>query len=97
MLCGMPEEVSEQLNRYQEVRCDQVVFGLPIEGLTHDQTLEMIELFGDQVIPEYDGDRTHSTDRYRAEARRRYPDFQYAIPEDIDVSVIPTTALLPLG
>ncbi|GIT00725.1 MAG: hypothetical protein CM1200mP26_24370 [Acidimicrobiales bacterium] len=45
--------------------CDQVVFGLPTEGLTHDQTLEMIELFGDQVIPEYDRDRTHSTDRSR--------------------------------
>jgi len=97
MLCGNPEEVCEQVARYQEVGCDQVVFGLPTEGLTHDQTLEMIELFGDQVIPEYDGDRTHSTDRYRATAQRRFPDFQYAVPEGIDVSVIPTTALLPLG
>ena len=97
MLCGNPEEVCEQLNRYREVGCDQVVFGLPTEGLTYDQTLEMIELFGDQVIPEHDGDRTHSTDRYRAQAQRRFPEFQYPIPEGIDVSVIPTTALLPLA
>ena len=62
-----------------------------------DQTLEMVELFGDQVIPEHDGDRVHSTDRYRAQAQRRFPDFQHPIPEGIDVSIIPTTALLPLA
>ncbi len=72
MLCGNPEEVCEQVARYQEVGCDQ-------------------------VIPEYDRDRTHSTDRYRATAQRRFPDFQHSVPEGIDVSVIPTTALLPLG
>ncbi|HBA94977.1 MAG TPA: hypothetical protein DCZ35_03975, partial [Acidimicrobiaceae bacterium] len=97
MLCGNPEEVCEQLNNYKDVGCDQVVFGLPTEGLTHDQTLEMVELFGDQVIPEHDGDRVHSTDRYRAQAQRSFPDFQYPIPEGIDVSIIPTTALLPLA
>ena len=33
----------------------------------------------------------------RAQAQRRFPEFQYPIPEGIDVSVIPTTALLPLA
>lgn len=97
MLCGNPEEVCGQLERYKEVGCDQVVFGLPTEGLGYEQTLEMIEVFGKQVIPEHDPDRTHSTDRYRAQAQRRFPDFQYPIPGGIDVSVIPTTALLPLA
>jgi len=97
MLCGNPEEVCEQVARYQEVGCDQVVFGLPVEGMSHEQHLEMIEVFGDQVIPEYDRDRTHSTDKYRAQAQRSFPDFQYPVPEDIDVEVLPTSAILPLG
>jgi alkanesulfonate monooxygenase SsuD/methylene tetrahydromethanopterin reductase-like flavin-dependent oxidoreductase (luciferase family) len=97
MLCGNPEEVCEQVARYQEVGCDQVVFGLPVEGMSHEQHLEMIELFGDHVIPEYDRDRTHSTDHYRATAERCFPDFQYPVPEGIDVEILPTTALLPLA
>ena len=32
MLCGTPDEVCEQVVRYQDVGCDQVVFGLPGEG-----------------------------------------------------------------
>ena len=97
LLCGTPEEVCEQVARYQEVGCDQVVFGLPIEGMAHEQILEMIEVFGEQVIPEYDTDRTHSTDHYRAMAERRFPEFGYPLPDNLDVSVIPSSALLPLG
>ena len=51
MLCGNPEEVCEQVVAYQDVGCDQVCFGTPDEGYTHDQTLEMIEVFGKYVIP----------------------------------------------
>ncbi|RMH77994.1 MAG: LLM class flavin-dependent oxidoreductase, partial [Actinomyces sp.] len=54
MLCGTPEEVCEQVEAYQKVGCDQLVFGVPDEGYTHEETLEMIELFGDHVIPEFD-------------------------------------------
>ena len=97
MLCGTPEEVCEQLVRYQDVGCDQVVFGLAIEGMAHEQVLEMLEIFGQRVIPEFDKDPIHSTDRYRAEAQRKFPDFQYELPEDISVSVLPSNALLPLG
>ncbi len=91
------QEVCEQVARYQEVGCDQVVFGLPVEGMSHEQHLEMIELFGDRVIPEYDRDRTHSTDHYRATAERCYPDFRYPVPESVDVGILPTSALLPLA
>jgi hypothetical protein len=96
MLCGTPEEVCEQLVRYQEVGCDQVVFGLPIEGMAHEQVLEMLEIFGQHVIPEFDKDPIHSTDHYRDEAQRKFPDFQYELPEGISVSVLPSNALLPL-
>jgi hypothetical protein len=95
LLCGTPDEVSEQIEKYQTVGCDQLVFGLPGEGLEQEEIFEMLELFGQKVIPEYDKDRTHSTDRYRATAKRKYPDFAH--PEllpDIKVEVLPPTALI---
>ncbi|MER3452184.1 MAG: LLM class flavin-dependent oxidoreductase [Acidimicrobiia bacterium] len=96
LLCGTPEEVCEQLARYAEVGCDQVVFGLPGEGLQHAEVLEMLELFGDKVIPEFDPDPVHSTARYRQQARRKYPEFAHPVP-DVAVEVIPTSALKPLA
>jgi hypothetical protein len=95
MLCGTPDEVAEQVVRYQQVGCDQVVFGLPGEGMEHDEILEMLELFGDKVIPEFDKDPVHSTTRYRQLAQPRFPQFNHPVP-DINIEVLPTTALLPL-
>jgi alkanesulfonate monooxygenase SsuD/methylene tetrahydromethanopterin reductase-like flavin-dependent oxidoreductase (luciferase family) len=92
LLCGTPEEVCEQVERYQSVGCDQVVFGLPGEGMAHEEIFEMLELFGDKVIPEYDKDPRHSTDRYRDTAQRRYPHFANPVP-DLRVDVLPTSAL----
>ena len=97
LLCGTPDEVNEQIAKYQEVGCDQLVFGIPNEGFEHDEVSEMIELFGTKVIPNYDGDPEHSTTRYRRNAKRKYPDFAHPLPEGLDVSIIPTNALLPLG
>ena len=95
LLCGTPDDVAEQIGRYQEVGCDQLVFGLPNEGFTHEEVLENIELFGDNVIPQFDTDPVHSTTRFRATAQRKYPDFAHPVP-DLDVTVIPESALKPL-
>ncbi|MGI9600298.1 MAG: LLM class flavin-dependent oxidoreductase [Acidimicrobiales bacterium] len=96
MLVGNPEEVSEQLEAYQQVGCDQLVFGLPNEGFTHDEILENIELFGDEVIPEFDKDPVHSTTRYRENAVPQYKAWNHPIPDDLAVEVIPESAHLPL-
>jgi alkanesulfonate monooxygenase SsuD/methylene tetrahydromethanopterin reductase-like flavin-dependent oxidoreductase (luciferase family) len=95
LLCGTPDEVCEQVARYGEVGCDQVVFGLPGEGMTHDEILEMLEVFGDKVIPEFDKDPVHTTTRYRENAKPQFPEFNNPVP-DINVEIIPTTSLLPL-
>ena len=98
MLCGNPEEVCEQVAAYQSVGCDQVVFGLPIEGMHHHEVEEMLEVFGDQVIPEYDKDPVHSTTRMRETAQPKYQPFNHPLPvEASQVTIIPDTALLPLG
>ena len=48
--------------------------GFP-QDLHHDEILELLEMFGDKVIPEHDPDPVHSTDQYRATAEAKYPKF----------------------
>jgi hypothetical protein len=91
MLVGNPEEVSEQLEAYKSVGCDQLVFGMP-QDLHRDEILELLETFGDQVIPEHDTDRVHSTDRYRATAQPKYPRFNKPLPDIEWPTLIPVTA-----
>src|SRR5258706_182793 len=45
LLCGTPDEVSEQIAAWGDVGMDQLVFGLPIEGMHHDEVLACLELF----------------------------------------------------
>ena len=70
MLCGDPDEVLQQLKIYQEVGCDQLVFGLPID-MPMECALETVRLFGEHVIPELDPDPVHRTTRYRQAAAER--------------------------
>jgi hypothetical protein len=95
LLCGTPDEVAEQVQRYSTVGCDQLAFGLPNEGFEHEEILECIELFGKHVIPEFDRDPEHSTTRHRRAAQRKFPEFAFPVP-DVHVEVIPESALLPL-
>jgi alkanesulfonate monooxygenase SsuD/methylene tetrahydromethanopterin reductase-like flavin-dependent oxidoreductase (luciferase family) len=96
LLCGTPDEVSEQIAAWGDVGMDQLVFGLP-QDLHHDEILELLEVFGDQVIPAFDPDRTHSTDRYRATAKPKYARFNQPLPEGVEwPTVIPESALAQL-
>ena len=61
-LCGTPDEVCEQISKsYVRAGVDQLVFGMPGDDLSHEEALECIEVFGKQVIPEFDKDSVHST------------------------------------
>jgi alkanesulfonate monooxygenase SsuD/methylene tetrahydromethanopterin reductase-like flavin-dependent oxidoreductase (luciferase family) len=91
LLCGTPDEVCEQVTRYQTVGCDQVVFGVPNDSVEHDEVLEMLEMFGTKVIPEFDHDPIHSTTRYRQTAKPKYQRWNGPIPE-ITIPVLPTNA-----
>jgi alkanesulfonate monooxygenase SsuD/methylene tetrahydromethanopterin reductase-like flavin-dependent oxidoreductase (luciferase family) len=64
LLCGDPDEVVEQVRRYQEVGCDQVAFGMPL-AMPQELAVETLRLFGDEVIPKFDDDPVHSTTRMR--------------------------------
>jgi alkanesulfonate monooxygenase SsuD/methylene tetrahydromethanopterin reductase-like flavin-dependent oxidoreductase (luciferase family) len=67
LLCGTPEEVVGQLKAYEETGVDQVAFGFP-NDLSYDEAAEVIEVFGREVIPEFDRDPVHRTDVFRAGA-----------------------------
>jgi alkanesulfonate monooxygenase SsuD/methylene tetrahydromethanopterin reductase-like flavin-dependent oxidoreductase (luciferase family) len=67
LLCGTPDEVLEQVKRYEEVGADQVVFGLPVD-MPFDVAMESIRLFGDHVIPKLDPDPVHRTTKFREAA-----------------------------
>ncbi len=64
LLCGDPDEVYEQVKKYESVGADQVVFGLPVD-LPIDAALESIRLFGTHVLPKLDPDPVHRTKRMR--------------------------------
>ena len=97
MLVGTPDEVVEQVKAYHEVGCDQLVFGVN-DGMTHEENLEMLEIFGNQVIPEFDKDPEHSTARYRRNAGApKYGPFSGTGPNpELKVETLPTSAVLPL-
>jgi alkanesulfonate monooxygenase SsuD/methylene tetrahydromethanopterin reductase-like flavin-dependent oxidoreductase (luciferase family) len=91
MMVGNPEEVSEQLESYKTVGCDQLCVALP-NDLHPDENLEILELFGDLVIPEHDKDRVHSTDRYRAQAKPKFGRLAGPVPDVEWPTVLPVTA-----
>ena len=56
----------------------------------------MLEVFGTKVIPQFDPDPIHSTTRYRQTAQRKYPDFNFPVP-DITVAELPDQRHDPAG
>ncbi len=74
LLCGNPEEICEQLQTYVRIGVDQICVGVPMNQ-SYDEAAEMLELVGREVIPEFDPDPVHSTDRYRAQATPKFPMF----------------------
>jgi alkanesulfonate monooxygenase SsuD/methylene tetrahydromethanopterin reductase-like flavin-dependent oxidoreductase (luciferase family) len=96
LLCGTPDEVCEQVEAYQRVGCDQLVFGLA-GGMSFEEHLEMLELFGDRVIPEFDRDPEISTAVYRRNAGApKYPPFNHPVDPNLKHSVLPLSAILPV-
>lgn len=70
LLCGDPDEVLEQVRRYESVGCDQLVFGVPL-NLSWEDTTTTLRLFGEHVIPKLDPEPTHRSSRFRDEAAKK--------------------------
>jgi alkanesulfonate monooxygenase SsuD/methylene tetrahydromethanopterin reductase-like flavin-dependent oxidoreductase (luciferase family) len=67
VICGDPAEALEQCRRWESSGADQLIFGTGCATL--EDTLEMIELMGEHVIPKIDTDPEHRTTKMRATAK----------------------------
>ena len=65
-LCGDPDEILGQCQRWVDEGLDQLVFG--IGPAPQEDTLEMIRIMGEYVIPKLDTDPEHRTSKMRAAA-----------------------------
>jgi alkanesulfonate monooxygenase SsuD/methylene tetrahydromethanopterin reductase-like flavin-dependent oxidoreductase (luciferase family) len=63
---GDPEDALRQCRRWEAAGADQLVFGLG--AATQEQSLEMIRLMGEHVVPRIDKDPVHRTTRLREAA-----------------------------
>jgi alkanesulfonate monooxygenase SsuD/methylene tetrahydromethanopterin reductase-like flavin-dependent oxidoreductase (luciferase family) len=63
LIMGDPDHALEQCRRWEAAGADQLVFGTGMAS--PEETLEMIRLMGEYVIPKIDKDPIHSTNRYR--------------------------------
>jgi alkanesulfonate monooxygenase SsuD/methylene tetrahydromethanopterin reductase-like flavin-dependent oxidoreductase (luciferase family) len=68
-ICGDPDHALAQSRRWEEAGCDQLVFGTG--SARHEDTLEMIRLMGEHVIPQIDTDPVHRTTRFRDAAAQQ--------------------------
>jgi len=70
-IVGNPEQCAAALERFTAIGCDQLLMGPSSTTWPHDLMVEAIELFGKEVIPQFDPDPEHSTSRQRREAAAR--------------------------
>jgi alkanesulfonate monooxygenase SsuD/methylene tetrahydromethanopterin reductase-like flavin-dependent oxidoreductase (luciferase family) len=68
-VCGDPDDALAQCRRWESAGADQLVFGCG--SATQEQSLEMIRLMGEHVIPKIDKDPQHRTTRMREAAAGR--------------------------
>ena len=63
---GTPEEVARAVKGYADIGADQLVFGQLSTTMPIEIALESVETFGKHVLPEYDKDPVHNTQKQRA-------------------------------
>ena len=88
----MPRDATDTRLRLVEA-AEQLFARKGVHQATTREVLEMLEMFGTKVIPEFDPDPVHSTTRYRETAKPKFARFTKPVPE-IDIPVLPTNALI---
>lgn len=66
MIVGDPDDALAACRRWADAGADQLTFGLGMAS--HEESLEMIRLMGEHVIPKLDTDPVHRTTRFRETA-----------------------------
>jgi alkanesulfonate monooxygenase SsuD/methylene tetrahydromethanopterin reductase-like flavin-dependent oxidoreductase (luciferase family) len=69
-IVGTPDECAKNVQRYADVGCDQIIFGVLASTQPQETARGSVALFGDEVIPRFDKDPVHSTTRMREAAAK---------------------------
>jgi alkanesulfonate monooxygenase SsuD/methylene tetrahydromethanopterin reductase-like flavin-dependent oxidoreductase (luciferase family) len=67
---GDPDDCAKAIERWVEVGADQLCFSPTTNNLPAEKVIESMELFGKEVIPQFDKDPVHSTTRFREAAAK---------------------------
>ncbi len=70
-IVGTPDDCAQALQLWEDIGVDQLIMGPSGSVYPHDLLEHTVKLFGDEVIPRFDRDAEHSTNRYRREAAER--------------------------
>jgi alkanesulfonate monooxygenase SsuD/methylene tetrahydromethanopterin reductase-like flavin-dependent oxidoreductase (luciferase family) len=70
-IVGNPDECAEVVQKYADIGCDQLIFGILASTQTQEVARESVATFGKHVIPRFDKDPVHSTTRMRERALKR--------------------------
>ena len=70
-IVGDPDECAVAVQKYADVGCDQIIFGILASTQAQEVARGTVELFGREVLPRFDKDPVHSTTRYREAALKK--------------------------
>jgi alkanesulfonate monooxygenase SsuD/methylene tetrahydromethanopterin reductase-like flavin-dependent oxidoreductase (luciferase family) len=65
---GDPDDCAKAIQKWEDIGVDQLTFSPTTNNLTSEQVISSMELFGKEVIPQFDKDPIHRTTRQREAA-----------------------------
>ena len=68
VIVGDPDDCANGVQKWADEGFDQLTFSPTTNTLPTDVVVQSMELFGREVIPQFDKDPVHSTTRYREAA-----------------------------
>src|SRR4029079_4907001 len=64
-IIGDPDDCGKSIERWRDIGVDQLTFSPTTNTLPTEVVTASMELFGAEVLPQFDTDPGHSTTRYR--------------------------------
>ncbi len=65
LIAGSPDDCAAGVQKYVDIGCDQLIFGVLNNTMTRAEAVRSLEAFGKHVIPRFDEDPVHTTTRQR--------------------------------
>lgn len=68
VVVGDPDDCAKAIRNWENIGVDQLCFSPTTNNMHQEQIIGSMELFGKEVLPQFDKDPVHSTTRYREAA-----------------------------